>query len=183
MAFDVLFENATFNVPKVSDLEKQWVNVPNSTVRKILAREHQYLHFHFLLLEQLRHTDAGQADSPRYKYKIGYTIRAGFVKGALLLVASICEAVLRSHAEKRGYTFPKNQQRTFGVVLQVWSGKPDVSAIYADLKALKDVRNNIHLFKAASAANGNYREVLKTETAMLVTARRLMFELMKLTSS
>lgn len=137
MSFDLLFDSPTFDIPTVAQFERDWRNVPTPTVRKIVAREHQFLFFQARLLDQLRHTTPGNAGSPPSAHALGLNLRAGFVKTALLLVASICEAVLRDHAESRGYSFPANRQRTFGVVLQVWRGKADVRPIYADLEALK----------------------------------------------
>ena len=182
MAFDLVFNNPTCNIPKVKDLEREWANVPNPTVRTIVAREHQYLKLHGLLLMELRHTKDGRAGSPPYKSTLNYNLRAGFIKATLLVAASICEAVLRAHAEKRKYTLPKKKQRTFGVVLNAWKGKTDLAHLYGDLEALKDIRNNIHLFVAASSATGDYKQVLKQEKAMLSDARRLIDELKKLRS-
>ena len=151
MAFDLLFDNPTVSIPTVSDIENEWVNVPDKAVHKFIAREHQYLKLHAILLTQLRHTKNGDARNPAYKHKLDHNLRAGFIKAALLIAASICEAVLRSHAEKRGYSLPQKKRRTFGAVLHAWKGKADVSGIYSDLQGLKDIRNNIHLFVAASS--------------------------------
>lgn len=182
MAFDLLFNNPTFNVPTVKEIEAEWANVPDKTVRTIIAREHQYLKLHGMMLTELRHTKEGEASKPSYKSKVDYNLRAGFIKAALLIAASICEAVLRAHAEKRGYSLPSKKKRTFGAVLHAWNGKPDVAGIFTDLNDLKDIRNNIHLFVAASSATGDYKQVLVKEKAMFATARKLLKELMKLKS-
>ena len=183
MAFDLLIDSPTFTIPSVKDLEKQWVNVPGSTVRTVIAREHQYLFLHVRLLDQLYFTDQGKAASPLYKKPIDYNLRAGFVKAALLMAASICEAVLRAHAEKRKLPLnPKKKMRTFGNVLQAWKGNPDVASLWADLDDLRDMRNNIHLFVAAGSSRADYRQIIAAEKAMLTTARKLVGELMKLVS-
>jgi|SRR6185312_6058350 len=183
MAFDLIVEPATCDIPSVADLETQWANVPNVDVRKVIAREHQYLRLQALLLDRMYYTAAGGAADPQYKNPVDYTLRAGAIKATILIAASICEAALRSHGEKRGLPLNANpRRRTFGNILSAWSGQADVSAIYADLEAIKDFRNNVHLFVTVTSADADYMAVLKNEQAMLDKARNAIAEIMKLKS-
>jgi hypothetical protein len=183
MAFDLVFAPATFDTPTVGKFEKDWANIPDPNVRKVIAREHQYLFLHARLLEQLRHTSKGAASDPPYKWRIDYNLRAGFIKAALLVAASICEAALRAHAEKRHLPLHKIPKcRTVGDVLNACKGQADVAAYYADLLSLKDLRNNLHLFEAAASAKAHYMAVLKQEETSFNMARKLVAECMKLKS-
>lgn len=74
----------------------------------MIAREEQYLLFHRFVLDHAKFTKAGKLDSKPYVYSLGLSVRAGAIKAAILVYASIAEAALRAHAEKRGYKLPSN---------------------------------------------------------------------------
>lgn len=184
MSFDLIHNPTTVKVPQVRTIENWWCNVPDATVKKYMAREHQYLLLHESILNSIHYTYSNwMKQKPPRMEPLNYTLRAGFVKAAVLIYASLCEAALRSHAEKRGYSLPKNpRHRTFGRVIAEWSGQPEVAVIWNDLGHLRDMRNNIHLFAAAGNANADYRSIIAQETTMLATANTVLDELMKITS-
>ena len=101
------------------------------------------------------------------------SVGAGAVKAALLVSASIIEAVLRVVAEARGYDLPNNpKHRTFGAVLRAWkendgSPKPDIASHWDLLEELCEIRNDVHLFKAAGDPNAKFDAVLSQEQALL----------------
>ncbi|GJL66822.1 MAG: hypothetical protein NPIRA05_17930 [Nitrospirales bacterium] len=99
-------------------------------------------------------------------------MRAGAVKAAVLVAASIVEAALRALAEARGYPLhPNPRRRTFGNVIRAWedNGAPrnDVAAIWPDIKAIHEVRNFVHLHKVAGSADAEWGNVLSAEQALL----------------
>jgi len=111
---DFLLEPAEYEVRAIGELRREWRNVPDRGALNLIAVEAQYLEFHRYLLESLRHCSGNGGDAIR----IGLSVRAGALKSPILLSASIAEAALRSHAERRGYPLPNNpRRRTFGRVL------------------------------------------------------------------
>ncbi|MFO0904270.1 MAG: hypothetical protein U0939_14805 [Pirellulales bacterium] len=184
MPFDLVLNPATVKVPQVRTIEKWWGNVPDVTVRKYMAREHQYLLLHEAVLSSIHYTYPNwMKQKPPKMEPLDYTLRAGFVKAAVLIYASLCEAALRAHAEKRGYTLPANaRHRTFGKVIAAWNGQPEVATVWTDLGDLRDMRNNIHLFVAAGNPKADYKNIIAQEATMLGTANTVLGELMKITS-
>ena len=110
MAVDFFFEPPTFAIPDLGTLRSEWKNVKDHKIRHAIAVEVQYLVFHRYMLESVRHTAAGTSKAPTRKTKLDLTVRGGAIKAAILLTASVCEATLRYHAERRGYSLPSNRQ-------------------------------------------------------------------------
>ncbi len=173
MAADFFFSNPTFEVPPLKATAAfKWYRLKNSEVQYAIAAEEQYLNFHLYMLSNLRHTRAGHLLNPPYAYELGLSVRAGAVKAAVLMAASILEAALRAIAEARAYELNKDpRRRTFGNVLRAWEheGKPrgDVAAVWSEIKAVHEVRNFVHLHKAAAESEAGWGSVLASEEALL----------------
>ena len=173
MAADFFFESPTFEIQRIKDVAVfKWQRLRNPEVQYAIAAEEQYLHFHLFMLNNLRHTEAGKLAHPPYAYELGLSVRAGAVKAAILVAASIIEAALRTLAELRGYPLNKDpRRRTFGNVIAAWedAGAPrqDVEAIWPNVKSMHEVRNFVHLHKAAGDADATWEAVLKEERALL----------------
>ena len=187
MSVDFYFNPPTHSIPSRAGLKAQWSNVPNPDVIEAIATEAQYLDFHLFVLKSSKHTRVGCLISKPYEYRLGLSVRAGAIKAALLLCASIAEAVLRAHAEKRGYKLAKNPKgRMFGNVLNSWKshGKPrkDIAAIWDELNRLKNVRNNVHLFKAAFDQAAKFKQVLIEEKALMPESTKVLDHLKGLVS-
>lgn len=173
MAADFFFSNPTFEIQPLKAVAAfKWQRLQNQDVQYAIAAEEQYLNFHLFMLSNLRHTRAGQLAQPPYAYELGFSVRAGAVKAAVLVAASIVEAALRALAEARGY--PLNQdprRRTFGNVIHAWEDggkpRPEVAAIWLDVKAMHEVRNFVHLHKAAQDADAAWEQVLQSEQGLL----------------
>ena len=176
MAADFFFSNPTFSIqPLKSVAVFKWQRLRNPEVQYAIAAEEQYLHFHLYMLGNLRHTQAGRVTEPPYAYELGLSVRAGAVKAAMLVAASIVEAALRTLAEARGYPLNADpRRRTFGNVIRAWenAGVPrsEVAAIWSDVKAMHEVRNFVHLHKAAQDADAEWSNVLQSEQALLAGA-------------
>lgn len=173
MAADFFFETPTFEIQPLKAVAVfKWQYLKNPDVQYAIAAEEQYLSFHLYMLRSLRHTEPGKVANPPYAYELGLSVRAGAVKAAVLIAASIVEAALRALAELRGYPLNKEtRRRTFGNVIGAWeeSGipRPDVAAVWANIKAMHEVRNFVHLHKAAGDADGTWESVLVNERALL----------------
>mgnify|MGYP001347553785 CR=1 FL=1 len=173
MAADFFFQTPTFEIqPLRSVAVFKWQRLKNPEVQYAIAAEEQYLHFHLYMLNNLRHTEAGKLAQPPYAYELGLSVRAGAVKAAILVAASIVEAALRALAELRGYPLNKDpRRRTFGNVIGAWESAgvpyPDVTGIWPNVKAMHEVRNFVHLHKAAGDAEAAWEVVLKEERALL----------------
>ncbi|MBI3532616.1 MAG: hypothetical protein HY068_09150 [Burkholderiales bacterium] len=173
MAADFFFQNPTLEIQLLKPVAVfKWSHLNNSDVQYAIAAEEQYLQFHLYMLENLRHTEVGKVAAPPYSYELGLSVRAGAVKAAVLIAASIVEAALRALAEQRGYPLNKDpRRRTFGNVIAAWedAGTPrtDVAAIWSQVKSLHEVRNFVHLHKAAGSAEAAWENVLKDERALL----------------
>lgn len=189
MPVDFFFDPPSYSIPKIGVLaDFKWEHVPDREIAKVVAAEEQYLGFHLYMLGSLRFTEPGRVASPPYAYPLGLSVRAGAVKAAVLLAASICEAVLRSHAEKRDYALnPDPKKRTFGNVLGAWKDAagapyPDVAPIWEILQELHAVRNNIHLYKAAGDPEAQWAKVLEDEEEILQGSRQAIEHLATLRS-
>lgn len=173
MAADFFFETPTFEIQPLKAVAVfKWQHLKNPDVQYAIASEEQYLSFHLFMLRSLRHTEPGRAASPPYAYELGLSVRAGAVKAAIMVAASIVEAALRALAELRGYQLNKDvRRRTFGNVIGAWemSGtpQPDVAAVWENVKAMHQVRNFVHLHKAAGDADAAWESVLINERALL----------------
>ncbi len=176
MAADFFFQNPSLEIQPLKAVAVfKWQHLRNLDVQYAIAAEEQYLQFHLYMLENLRHTETGKASAPPYAYELGFSVRAGAVKAAILVAASIVEAALRALAELRGYTLSKDvRRRTFGNVIAAWeeSGtpRPDVEAIWPQVKSIHQVRNFVHLHKAAGTADSAWECVLRDERALLEAA-------------
>ncbi|MBA4381401.1 MAG: hypothetical protein C0406_02445 [Sideroxydans sp.] len=173
MAADFFFQTPTFAIQSLKPVAVfKWQRLKNPEVQYAIAAEEQYLHFHLYMLNNLRHTEAGKLAQPPYVYELGLSVRAGAVKAAILIAASIVEAALRALAELRGYPLNKDpRRRTFGNVIAAWeyagTPRPDVAAIWPNVKAMHEVRNFVHLHKVASDADAAWESVLKEERLLL----------------
>lgn len=173
MAADFFFQNPTFEISQLKPVAAfKWQHLKNPDVQYAIAAEEQYLLFHIHLLNNLRHTKVGFVHQPPYAYELGLSVRAGAVKAAVLVAASIIEAALRTLAELRGYPLKEDpRRRTFGNVINSWeeNGIPrkDVTDIWAAVKAIHEVRNYVHLHKAAQENETVWEYVLKSEQTLL----------------
>jgi hypothetical protein len=177
MAVDFFFDPPTIGIPPLGALRAfQWEHMPEK-IRPVLAQESQYLQFHLQMLDRVKFTEAGRLHDKPWVKPLGLSVRAGAIKAAVLICASIAEAVLRASAETRGYPLPREPyRRTFGKVLDAWKqedGKPrsDVAAIWPTLQNLRDIRNNIHLFKAADDPSASFDTILELEERILADAQ------------
>ncbi len=176
MAADFFFQNPTLEIqPLKSVAVFKWQHLKNPEVQYAIAAEEQYLQFHLYMLTNLRHTQAGKASAPPYAYELGLSVRAGAVKAAILVAASIVEAALRALAELRGYTLNRDpRRRTFGNVIAAWEDsalpRPDVAVVWPQVKSLQEVRNFVHLHKAAGTADAAWESVPRDEHAPLEAA-------------
>gem|GEM_PF-1624990 len=173
MAADFFFDKPTFEIQPLKTVAVfKWQHLKNPEVQYAIAAEEQYLNFHLYMLANLRHTEVGKLAHPPYKYELGLSVRAGAVKAAILVAASIVEAALRTLAELRGYPLNKEpRRRSFGNVIGAWeeagAARPDVAAIWPSVKAMHEVRNFVHLHKAAGDVDAAWENVLKEEDALL----------------
>ncbi len=176
MSADFFFVNPTFEIQPLRPVAvTKWQHLRNADVQYAIAAEEQYLCFHLFMLDNLRHTQAGRLADPPYKYELGLSVRAGAVKAAVLVAASILEAALRALAEARGYTLNADpRRRTFGNVIQAWkirdAPRPEVAGIWSHVLAIHEVRNFVHLHKAAGTPNAAWDEVLQSERQLLTGA-------------
>ena len=187
MPVDFYLANPTLTIPSLARLRLFWSNVPNDKVREEIASTHQYLNFQRMLLKQLRFTAAGEIATKPWTKELDLSLRAGAVRAAVLLCASMVEAVLRDHAEKRGYSLKADpRRRTFGNVLSAWrpSGipRPEIAAFDSALTNLHVFRNTIHLHQAANNPAAYWNQVLKQENAMLTEALSVLKHLRTLSS-
>lgn len=173
MAADFFFHNPTFEIQPLKPVAAfKWQHLRSEDVQYAIAAEEQYLCFHLYMLDNLRHTQAGHLAQLPYAYELSLSVRAGAVKAAVLVAASIMEAALRALAEARGYPLNENPRlRTFGNVIRAWEegGAPrrEVAEIWPDVKAMHEVRNFVHLHKAAQGTEANWDNVLRREKALL----------------
>lgn len=160
-----------YDTPSVQALRQEWRNIPDTQARNVIAVEAQYLAFHHYLINCLRHQAIEGSDA----IPIGLSVRAGALKTATLLCASIAEAALRAHAEARHYNLPvAAHRRTFGKVLGAWqlpdeTPQPDVAAIWPQLQSLHGGRNTVHLY-AAIQDGSNFYDILQAEVQSLTEA-------------
>lgn len=165
-------------------MRHEWRNIPDAQARNVIAVESQYLAFHHYLLESLRHRAIEGGDA----IQIGLSVRAGALKTATLLCASIAEAALRAHAEARHYNLPADpRRRTFGKVLGAWQlpgdiPQQDVAPIWGQLQRLHGGRNTVHLY-AAIQAGGNFYDILQAESQSLTEAEAVLAHLRNLVTA
>lgn len=173
MASDFFFANPTFSIQSLQPLAGiKWKHIGDPEVQYAIALEEQYLGFHLYMLNNLRHTKAGHITQPPYVAELGLSVRAGAVKAAVLIAASILEAALRALAEARNYPLKADpRRRTFGNVIGAWEqdGAPraEVAAIWHHIKAIHEVRNFVHLHKAANSSDAEWGMVLESEQTLL----------------
>lgn len=177
MSADFFFQDPTFEIQSLKAVAVfKWQHIPDEDVRYSIATEEQYLCFHMYMLKNLRHTQAGQIDKTPYVKELGLSVRAGAIKAAVLVSASIVEAALRAIAEKRKYPLNSDpKRRTLGNVIRAWEkdGKPrqEVAAIWTQVKAMHEVRNFVHLHKAAKDTDADWAAILSNEEALLSGAQ------------
>lgn len=179
MAVDFFFNPPTVSLPSVATLENEWSNVLDPTIRKQIAYEYQYLRFHVWMLKNIRSTREGCAGAPPYEKELSLSVRAGAIKASILICASIAEAALRAHAERRAYPLlPNSHHRTFGKVLSVWktgsSPRPDVAPIWLGLEELRESRNRIHLYQAAANPAAYFETVISKEVSTFTNAKAVL---------
>jgi hypothetical protein len=189
MAVDFLFEDPTKAIPTIATCKKHWQHIPDADVQRQICYEQQYLEFHFWLLRNIRSTESGCASNPRYTKELTLSLRAGAIKVAILLCASIAEAALRAHAEHRDYPLSSDpKKRTFGNVLKAWKDcekqpRTDVAPIWDKLMDLYDSRNNVHLHEAAVNADAGFVAVLAKEETIFNNVKDILKHLRTLKSS
>lgn len=185
MAVDLFIDPPTYSFSSLDAYRYfKWEFLPEP-IQGLIARECQYLELQLLLLERLHFTEQGKINEKPYVSKITNNVRSGVIKASLLLYASIAEAVLRYIAESRKYSLPSNErQRTFGRVLEAWESHGAANGELKDhwdtLQELKDIRNNIHLFKAAESNSAGIDFLLINENRLLENSGRLIEMLSKL---
>lgn len=173
-----------FQVSSIEEFRRQWSNVPDEQARNVIAVEAQYLEFHQYVVASVRHEPVEGGE----RIPIGLSVRAGAIKTAILICASIAEAVLRAHAEARGYALPRNSRaRTFGRVLGAWQERdgtphPDVAPIWEELQRLHEGRNNVHLYRAVDEGD-NFYDILDAEGQSLREAEAVLRTLQGLVST
>lgn len=180
---DFYLDPQSFSIPGLRDIDKEWSNIPDTRIKSMIVVESQYLAFHKYLLDSLCF-QWRDSNGKVIVGKLDHSVRAGAIKAAVLVSASIVEAALRAHAEQRKYDLPKNERhRTFGALVEAWekSGARDFAAVWDDVKTLKDHRNTIHLYKAADEKM-DFREVLAAEEGLLGSGNRAIDAMKKLTS-
>lgn len=173
-----------YDTPSVPALRHEWRNIPDAQARNVIAVEAQYLAFHHYLINSLRHQAIEGSDA----IPIGLSVRAGALKTATLLCASIAEAALRAHAEARQYNLPAaDHRRTFGRVLGAWqlpdeTPVPDIAPIWPQLQNLHSGRNTVHLY-AAIQDGSNFYDILLAENQSLTEAETVLAHLRNLTTT
>lgn len=173
-----------YETPSVHALRREWRNIPDAQARNVIAVEAQYLAFHHYLINSLRHQSIDGGDA----IPIGLSVRAGALKTATLLCASIAEAALRAHAEARQYNLPVVvHRRTFGKVLGAWQlpdemPRPDIAPIWLQLQNLHDGRNTVHLY-AAIQDGSNFYDILQAENQSLAEAEIVLTHLRNLVTA
>lgn len=178
------FSPDQYDSPLIGALRHEWRNIPDAQARNVIAVESQYLAFHHYLLNSLRHQALDGGDA----IPIGLSVRAGALKTATLLCASIAEAALRAHAEARNYNLPADlRRRTFGRVLGAWQlpgniPQPDVAPIWDQLQRLHSGRNTVHLY-AAIQDGGNFYDILQAESQSLAEAESVLAHLRNLVTA
>lgn len=183
MARKFSLEPDEYQACTIAELRHEWRNIPDSEACTAIAVENQYLNFHQFLLTSIRH----QAVTGSTPIPLGLSLRAGALKAATLICASIAEAALRAHAEARGYELPRQPwQRTFGKVLGVWQDNEerphrDVAAVWDALRRLHSGRNNIHLYRAIEEGSDFY-DILAAEEASLAEAEMVLSHLKRIRS-
>lgn len=184
MARRFSFDPEEFSVSSIENFRGQWANVPDTEARNVIAVESQYLEFHQYLIEGVRHEPLEGGD----RIRIGLSVRAGAIKTAILICASIAEAALRAHAEARGYDLPRSSRaKTFGRVLGAWQQQnrnphPDVAPIWDQLQRLHQGRNNVHLYRTVDEKE-NFYDILDAESRSLREAEEVLRTLQELRST
>lgn len=177
MSRDFHYNPCTFDIPTFSNLRSQWKNIPFLRLQKVIIIEHQYLYFHLFMINNTQHTHVGTTPDVN-TWGLGSGVRAGALKAALLMYASIVEGVLLAHALKRKYKLAKNpKKRTFGNILQAWkndvNGKIELDAILTQLESLSNIRNHIHLEKISSSEEDFFASILDQENKLLDDCERV----------
>jgi hypothetical protein len=171
VARDFYYHPPTCAILSLGELRLEWEHVKDLKVRHVIAVETQYIAFHRFVLRNTRHVEEGAKMAGGLP--ISRSVRAGALKALMFMAAAVCEAVLRYHAERRGYKLPTNpKHRTYGKVLDVWkdaSGNPhpELAGIWSVLTSLRKHRNNVHLFSAAADAQAEFEYINGAETKIL----------------
>lgn len=171
MPVDFFFEPATVKIKTLDLLRFDWFNIPDPESREIIVVEYQYLLFQIDMLNQLMFTKEGCVVSPPYKKLLSYDLRVGAIKAILLVASSIVEEALLSHAIKRNYLLPSNEnERTFGVIIGAWReiGWKDIDERNAKrIMWLNHMRNNVHLHRIIKSKKDLYEQISKQEKKYL----------------
>lgn len=175
------FKPRVFLPETISDLEDEWINVPDPKARKIVAVREHYWRFHLFQLESLRSVGIDAVGTTGRKADL--CLRAGLIHTGMVLCASMAEMVLLAHYEIRGLI---REPKTFGKILEKWKiqrtsngkKKPYVrlAPIWVDLNNLKKWRNDVHLYRLLKRWE-SWNTILKTEEEFKGTAERVLCHL------
>lgn len=163
--------NPDFEISPIHHLELEWAGATHQSLARQLGFQVQFAQFFKHLLENLQSVPT---QNPDWRpVALSLSVRAGAVRTYALLAVSIAEAALAALGEERGLGRRPGElyDRTFGALLKAWEddGQPpqEMVAIWQHLQLLKDVRNYIHLSRAAGADEAYWQEILARERDIL----------------
>lgn len=185
-----LFDPPDISLPTLSVLRDfMWEHIPDGALKDCIVQEEQSLAFHKAMLKQLCFQGSGPA--PSRARPIDLSLRAGIIRSAVKLYASIAEAALLYHGVRRGFINldPSQGRWTLGKIKRAWerppgSGtpQPDVAAIWADLGTLQDIRNHVHLLEMARGQGHEFRDLNAREQELIEAGKRVLGRLRDLQS-
>ena len=159
--------DSEFEIRPIHHLELEWAGVANQELARQIGFQIQFSQFFRHLLENLQ---SAPVEHPDWQpVPLSLSLRAGAIRTFVLLTVSIAEAALAALGEERGLGRKPNEifDRTFGQLLNAWrhegQPRPEIAEIWDNLQLLKDVRNYIHLPKAAGNDAAHWREILARE--------------------
>ena len=167
MARHFLIDPPVHSVPTLEHYQAQWPHLQarqsavaqDERVIETILGAHQYFDFHLMLLDRVKHKHLEEDLPP---LGLNFTIRAGWVKSAIIAGVSVIEGVLLFHAQSRNIRV--SDKATFGSLTIAWKDNKqhwkEIQPIKAELSRLAKVRNRVHLY---AEPNINWENVLKSE--------------------